>query len=182
MLFRSTDRVLKPTPPCPSAPQDIPPPIAPLPNIPYKGKTCADLSAILEAPSDPQRVHDIETFIGFKVADIMSTGDAAAIVAAAGSSGASLVLTIRSLIPRFPLLAHWNEDAALREFESWIENQDLDVPFLSNVIGAPPAGPPPSGLAEPAQPPEDVPASDRMSPTVPSPMRLMPLRVVPLQL
>ena len=177
-----TDRVLKPAPPRPSAPQDIPPPVAPLPDIPYKGKTRADLSAISEAPSDPQRVRDIETFIGFKIADIMSTGDATAIVASAGNSGASLVLTIRSLIPRIPLLARWDEDAALQEFEHWIENQDLDIPFLSESIGAQPTGPPPSGLAEPAQPPADVPASDRMSPTAPSPLRLIPLRVVPLRL
>ena len=112
----------------------------------------------------------------------MSPGDAAAIVAAAGSSGASLVMTIRSLIARIPLLAHWNEEAALKEFEDWIENQDIDIPFLSDNPGAPPAGPPPSGLAEPAQPPADVPAYDRMSPTVQSPLRLMPLRVVPLRL
>ena len=177
-----TDQVLKPAPPRPSAPQDIPPPIAPLPNIPYKGKARADLSAISEALSDSQRVRDIETFIGLKIADIMSTGDAAAIVDAAGNSGASLILTIRSLIPHIPLLAQWNEDAALEEFESWAANWDLDVPFLSDVIGAPPAGPPPSGLAQPAQPPVDNPASDHMSPTIPSPLRLMPLRVVPLRL
>ena len=168
--------------PISSAPQDIPPPVAPLPEIPFKGKTHADLSAISEAPSDPQRVRDIETFIGFKIADIMSTGDAAAIVTSANNSGASLVLTIRSLIPRIPLLACWGEDATLKEFEHWIENQDLDIPFLSESISALPAGHPPSGLAEPAQPPADAPASDRMSPTVPSHLRLMPLRVVPLRL
>ena len=33
-----TDRILKPAPPRPSAPLDIPPPVAPLPDIPYKGK------------------------------------------------------------------------------------------------------------------------------------------------
>ena len=48
------DRVLKPAPPCPSAPQDIPPPIAPLPDIPYKGKNCAALSAISESRPDSQ--------------------------------------------------------------------------------------------------------------------------------
>ena len=177
-----TDRVLKPAPPRPSAPQDIPPPVAPLPDIPYKGKERAGLSAISEAPSDPQRVRDIETFIRFKIADILSNGDAAAIVNAANNSGQSLISTIRSLIPRLPILAKWDKGAALKEFESWVANPDLDIPFLSDDIGAPPVGPPPSGLAEPAQPPVDTPAPDRMSPTILSPMRLMPLRVVPLRL
>ena len=49
-----TDRVLKPAPPRPSAPQDIPPPIAPLPDIPYKGKDRAALSVISESRPDSQ--------------------------------------------------------------------------------------------------------------------------------
>ena len=106
-------------------------------------------------------------------------GNAAAIVDAANNSGQSLILTICSLIPRLPMLAKWDENAVLEEFESWVANPDLDIPFLSDDIDAPPAGPPPSGLAEPAQPPADIPASDHMSPTVLSPMRLMPIRVMP---
>ena len=128
------------------------------------------MSAISEAPSNPQRVHDIKTFIGFKIADILSSGDAAAIVNAANNSRQSLISTIHSLIPRIPLLAKWDEDAALKEFESWVANPDLDIPFLSDVVGALPAGPPPSGLAVPAQPPTDAPASDHMSPTILSPL------------
>ena len=50
-----SDQVLKPAPPRPSAPQDIPPPVAPLPDIPYKGKGCATLSDISEIPSGSQR-------------------------------------------------------------------------------------------------------------------------------
>ena len=112
----------------------------------------------------------------------MSNGDAAAIVDAANNSGQSLISTIRSLIPRLPLLAKWDENAALKEFDSWVANPDLDIPFLSDNIDELPTGPPPSGLAVPAQPPTDIPASDHMSPTVLSPVRLMPMRVMPLQL
>ena len=289
-----SDRILKPAPLRPSAPQDIPPPIAPLPDIPYKGKECAALSVISEIPSDSQctwdigtfltskladrasndntaaivdaaihserslistiqtliprfpilarwdendalaefeswiadrsldiqflssdvamspaglppsllaepalppvsapasdahsvsqQIRDIETFIGFKVADILSFGDASAIVDAANNSGQSFISTIRALIPRLPLLAKWNEDAALKEFESWVANRDLDIPFLSSDIAPPPAGRPPSELAVPALPPADIPASDCMSPTILSPLRLMPLRVMPLWL
>ena len=140
------------------------------------------MSAISESCPDSQRIRDIETFIGFKIADIMSTGDAAAIVDAANNSGQSLISTIRSLIPRLPLLASWDENAALKEFESWVANPDLDIPFLSDNVVEPPAGPPPSGLAVPAHPPADIPASDRMSPTVLSPVRLMPMRVMPSRL
>ena len=50
-----TDHVLKPAPPHPSAPQDIPPPVAPLPDIPYKGKGCAALTDISEVNSGSQR-------------------------------------------------------------------------------------------------------------------------------
>ena len=177
-----TDRVLKPAPPRPSAPQDIPPPIAPLPDIPYKGKGRMALSAISENYSGSQRVCDIETFIGFKIANRISNGDATAIVTAANNCRQSLILAIRSLIPCLPILAKWDKNAALEEFDSWVANPALDIPFLSTNIDAPPAGPPPSGLAEPAQPPTDIPASDRMSPTVLSPSRLMPLQVMPLRL
>ena len=112
----------------------------------------------------------------------MVTGDAAAIVDAANNSGQSLILTIQSLIPRIPMLAKWDENAALKEFDSWVANPDLDIPFLSSDIDTSPAGPPPSGLAQPAQPPVDIPASDCMSPSILSHMRLMPLWVVPLRL
>ena len=111
----------------------------------------------------------------------MVIGDAAAIVDAANNSGQSLISTIWSLIPRIPMLAKWDENAALVEFESWVVNPDLDIPFLSSDIDMLPAGPPHSGLAVPAQPPTDIPASDHMSPTILSPMRLMPLQVVPSQ-
>ena len=178
----STNRVLKPAPSRPSAPQDIPPPVAPMPDIPYKGKGRATMSAISEIDSGPQQVCDIETFIAFKIANVMSDSDANAIVEAANNSGQSLTLTIHSLIPRLPILAKWNEDAALVEFESWTANRDLDIPFLSSDLAKSPAGRPPSGLAEPALPPVIVPASDCMYPIVLSLLRLIPMRVLPLQL
>ena len=112
----------------------------------------------------------------------MSNGDATAIVTAANNSGQSLISTIQSLIPRIPMLAKWDENAVLEEFESWVTNPDLDIPFLSEDVDEPPAGLPPSGLAVPAQPPADIPASDHMSPTVLSPLRLMPIRVMPSRL
>ena len=113
---------------------------------------------------------------------MLSFGDASAIVDAANNSGQSFISTIRALIPRLPMLAKWNEDAALKEFESWVANRDLDIPFLSSDIAPPPTGCPPSELAVPALPPVDIPASDRMSPTILSPLRLMPLWVMPLRL
>ena len=177
-----TDRVLKPTPPRPSAPQDPPPPIAPLPNLPYKGKGRTAMSDISEVPSGSQWTRDIGTFITFKIADRISDVGSAAIVDAAIHSGQSLISTIHSLIPRLPILAKWDENIALEEFESWITNRDLDIPFLSSDLAKSPAGPHPSGLAVPALPPVVTPASDHMSPIVPSPMRLIPLRVMPLQL
>ena len=161
-----TDCILKPAPPRPSAPQDIPPPVAPLPNILYKGKGHAALSDISEAFSGSQRTRDIGTFVTSKLADKISDDDTAAIVDAAIHSGQSLISTIRSLIPRLPILAKWNEDAVLAEFKSWIANRDLDIPFLSSDVAMSPAGPPPSGLAAPALPPVDTPASDRMSPII----------------
>ena len=87
-----------------------------------------------DAHSGSQRIRDIESFIGFKVANRMSLGDASAIVNAANNSGHSLISTIRALVPRIPILAKWNEDAALKEFESWVANRDLDIPLLSSDI------------------------------------------------
>ena len=133
-------------------------------------------------PSASQYIRDIESFVGFKIADKLSLGDASAIVEAANNSGLSLISTIRALIPRLPILAEWNEDAALKEFESWVANRDLDIPLLSSDIATSHAGRPPSELAVPAPPPADVPAPDRMSPTVLSPLRLMPFWVTPLRL
>ena len=135
-----------------------------------------------DAHSGSQRIRDIETFVGFKVANRMSLGDASAIVDAANNSGLSLVSTIQALVPRLPILAEWNEDAALKEFESWVANRDLDIPLLSSDIATLHAGRPPSELAVPALPPADIPAPDCMSPTVLSPLRLMPLWVTPLRL
>ena len=177
-----TDRVLKPAPPRPSVPQDIPPPIAPLPNIPYKGKGHAALSDILEIPSGSQRTRDIGTFITSKLADRISGDDTAAIVDAAIHSGQSLISTIRTLIPRLPVLAKWDEVDMLAEFESWIADRDLAIPFLSSDVAMSPVGPPPSGLAAPAQPPVDTPASDSMCPFTLSPVRLIPSQVLPLRL
>ena len=177
-----TDRVLKPAPPRPSVPQDIPPPIAPLPDIPFKGKGRAALSDISEIPSGSQWTRDIGTFLTSKLADRVSGDDTAAIVDAAIHSGQSLISTIWSLIPRLPILAKWDEISALAEFESWIADRDLDIPFLSSDVAMSPAGPPPSGLAVPALPPVDAPASDRMSPVFLSLMRLIPLWVLPLWL
>ena len=94
-----SDRILKPAPLRPSAPQDIPPPIAPLPDIPYKGKECAALSIISEVPSDSQRTRDIGTFLTSKLADRVSGDNTAAIVDAAIHSERSLISTIRTLIP-----------------------------------------------------------------------------------
>ena len=121
-------------------------------------------------------------FITSKLANKVSDDDTAAIVDAAIHSGQSLISTIRSLIPCLPILAEWKEDDALAEFESWIANRDLDIPFLSSDIAMSPAGPPPSGLAAPALPLVDAPASDHMSPIILSLLRLIPSWVLPLQL
>ena len=158
-----SDRVLKPAPLRPSAPQDIPPPIAPLPDIPYKGKGRAALSAISEVPSDSQCTQDIGTFITYKLADRASSDDTAAIVDAAIRSERSLISTIQTLIPRFPILAWWDENDALAEFESWIVDRNIDVQFLSSDVAMSPTGLPPSGLAEPTLPPVNAPASDTHS-------------------
>ena len=140
------------------------------------------MSAISEINSSPQWVCDIETFIAFKITNMLSGDNANAIVEAANNSGQSLILTIHSLIPHLPILAKWNEDTALIEFESWTANRDLDIPFLSSDLAKSPAGLPPSGLAEPALPPVIVPASDHMYPIVLSLLRLIPMWVLPLQL
>ena len=83
-----------------------PPPLAPLLDIPYKGKGHAVMSAISEVPSNMSQSHAIAAFLCLKLYKQLEPGpDAAAVVMdAADSCDGSLIRAIRLLYDQYPIL------------------------------------------------------------------------------